>query len=235
MNCGFCFLESGNPPNMALEHACQLMGVNLGGCLQGLTNLQRTGNMHWGTTFAENPDTPWETLNVDLGYDADESILLAWGGKVNLIPFQNIEVKNAESLEECQPGTPDHWIAALKTGTQQRSAILLFTPDTAKRYKNVWGFDSIQEIQDYVWENVTWECQDWYNNYWFVTHRQRGRYEGRTDPRELGLAHLDLPDGTPIPQLDNPESVTVIVAGGTGDAWTWGFGSPRAISIDDWR
>jgi len=236
MNSGFCFLESGNPANMALEHACQLMGVNLGNCLHGLNNLERTGSTHWGTTFAENPDTPWDTLNVDLGFESDESVLLYFRSKVTLVPFQNMETKNTTSLEECQPGTPDHIVAGLSTATQQRSGIILFTPDTARWYRDKWGFDSIQEIQDYFWENVVHPAGDWYNNYWFVTHTQRGRYESREPGiRQLNPDHLDLPPDTLIPMFDSPEAITVIVAGGSGDAYTFGFGGPSAISIDKWR
>lgn len=240
MNSGFCYLESGNPANMALKHACQLMGVNLGACLHGINNLERTGSLHWGTIFAERPDTPWDTINVDLGYDADESILLFWMGKVQMVPFQQIEIMAAKSLQENQPGTPAHAVAALKASTNLccGGRMLFFTPDTAKFWKSEYGFDSIQEFQDYFYDNVTWTAGEWYSDYWFwAHHRDVGIRQREPGTRMLNPDHLDLPDDAIVPMINSPEDITVIVAGGTGDAWTWGnsFGGPRVFSIDKWR
>jgi hypothetical protein len=239
MNSGFALLNSGNPANMALEHACQIMGVNLGNALHAINNLERTGPNQWGRVFAESPNSPWDTLNVDRGFKSDESVMLFFSGKVTLVPFQNMEVKNTTSLEECQPGTPDHIVAALSSASNQRSGIILFTPDTARWYKDKWGFDSIQEIQDYFWERVVHRAGDWYTNYWYASRlpSSRARYMNRErGTRQLNPDHLDLTPDTMIPMFDSPEAVTVIVAGGTGDAYTFGFGSPRrVISIDKWR
>ena len=117
MNCGFDFWCTGNPANDTLERVCQLMGVNLGGCQHGINMLERTGNKHWGSIFAEHTDTPWDTLNVHFGFDPDESVLMSFGGKVEVIPFQNLEIMNAKDLEECQAGTPAHAVAAFEANT----------------------------------------------------------------------------------------------------------------------
>ena len=240
MNSGVDFLESGNPANMALERVAQLMGLNLGHRTNGISNIERTGNIYWGTTFAENPYTPWDTLNVHYGYDADESVLLFWSGKVTLVPFQNIEVKSTTTLEENQVGTPAHALAALKTLTNLRGAILNFTPDTAwlwaEKYPDIAG--TMESLQNYIWDNVTWRAGDLYQNYWFVTHHE----DLKILPRERGTKqlnpdHLELPDDAQVPMFDSPDDITVIVAGGTGPAWTWGgcFRKPQVLSIDKWR
>jgi len=237
MNAGFGILASNNPANKTLERACQLMGINLGGCLWGIGCLERTGSMHWGTIFAENPDTPWETLNVHHGYKPDESILLFFGMKAELVSFQNIEPLSCETLEDNQPGTPAHAIAALRTGTNQKSAILLFTPDTAKYWAKKYDFaGTMRKFQEWVWKNVTWEAGKWYKNYWFATRHLSSFYKSRgTGTMQLNADHFDIPLDTMVPMFDSPESVTIIVAGGSGDAWTWGFGRPKAILIDKWR
>ena len=265
MNSGFDLFDSGNPANMSLQRAAQLMGLNLGHRTNGVTNLQRTGCLHWGTIFAESPDTPWMPLNVmypvttepfsfvgvqqpEESYgkgDPKSSVLLSWRGKVQIIPFQNLEVKNAANLEECQAGTPAHAVAALKTPTQSYGCILMFTPDTARlwkeKYPDIAG--TMESLQNYIWDNCTWRAGDWYQNYWFVTHHHADRMISKNPPgsRMLNPDMLDLPPDTQIPMYMNPHTVTIIVAGGTGPAWTWGVTGdpagwePSVISIDKWR
>jgi hypothetical protein len=63
MNSGFCYLAPGNPANMALQRAGTMMGINLGGAVFGINVLERTGPLHWGTTFSEDETTPWKCLN----------------------------------------------------------------------------------------------------------------------------------------------------------------------------
>jgi len=241
MNSGFCFLESGNPANISLQHVCQLMGVNLGGCVHGITNLERTGSLHWGTTFAESSDTPWETMNVDLGYSADESILLSFISGGVLLPFLSIQVKNSTNLEEIQAGNPEYIVSNLQSLSKScQGAFVLFTPDTAKRWKRMWGFDSIQELQDYFWDNTTWPAGNWYENYWYASRlpSSRANIEKREPgSRMINPDMLDLPPDTLIPMLDSPEDIHIIVAGGTGDAWSYGPRSfdPGVVSIDKWR
>jgi len=234
MNAGFDFLNPGNPANTRLQRACTLMGINLGGCLQGLNCLERTGTLHWGTIFAENTDSPWEGLNENLGYKSDESVLLAWGQKVQLVPFQQIEVMPA-SGPRGDPKSPV--IASLKTLTNDTGALLVFTPDTAHVWAKEFGFKNMKQLQDYVWDNVTRRKSDWMSNYWFRVHQKAEIDRNPRDSRMLNPDYYDLPDDAQVPMFISPDAITIIVAGGSGNAWAWGgtFGKPRAISIDKWR
>ena len=242
MNSGFAFLAPGNIANESLQHACGLMGVNLGMCDFGINMLERTSGP-WGQIFAEWPNTPWDTLAQYYGYSADESVLCAWGRKVHLNPFQNIEVKNAETLEHNQPGTPDHIVAALKTLTNVYGALVNFSPDTAKLYKDKYGWDTIAEVQEYLWDRCTWPAGEWYKNYWFSTHGHARRIKERpAGEKGISTAHLDLPPDAQVPLFWEPASIAIIVAGGSGDSWTWGGSGagpgvcgPSVISIDAWR
>ena len=242
MNSGFMFLAPGNRANETIQHACGLMGFNLGYADFGITVLERTSGP-WGEIFAEHPDTPWDTLAQHYGYSADESILCAWGRKVHLNPFQNIEVQNATTLEECQAGTPDHIVTALSTLTNVYGALVNFGPDTANLYKRKYGWDTIAEIQEYLWDNCTWRAGDWYQNYWFVTHHHdRSVKERPAGEKGISTAHLGLPPDAQVPLFWEPESIAIIVAGGSGDSWTWGGSGagpgvcgPSVISIDKWR
>ncbi len=251
MNSGFCFLAPGNPANMTLRRASALIGINLGGAIFGINVLERTGPLHWGTIFAEDENSPWEGLNEHFGFDPEESILLAWEGKVQLVPFQNIEVKSAETLLENQVGTPEHAVAALKTITNTNGAILTLTPDTACYWKEEYGFDSMRDLQEYIYEHVTWKQDVWSKNYWIHKlgrGRQSGYFTGsnnrphrpadyEVDERSGTETLRGLPADADVPKLVSPKAITVIVAGGTGNAWTWGgaYGRPLAYSIDKWR
>ena len=230
MNCGFDFFCTGNPANTSLERCCQLMGANLGGCEHGINMLERTGNKHWGTIFAEHTDTPWNTLNVHYGYEPTESILLAFGAKVEVIPFQNFEVVNARDLEECQAGTPAHAVGAFESNTNANSGILILAPDTAhlwaKKYPEAATMDTLEQ---YFMDNVMLSTDIKYENYWWL--------KGNAPPEDWvpGTAGFE-------PKFASSNSITIIVAGGTGDAWSFGFGSPYGfrggggpISIDKWR
>ncbi|MFC1891269.1 hypothetical protein ACFLZT_02715, partial [Thermodesulfobacteriota bacterium] len=251
MNSGFCYLAPGNPANMSLERAGTLMGINLGGAIFGINVLERTGPLHWGTIFAEDETTPWEGLNEHFGYGPDESILLSWRGKVQLVPFQNIEVKSVASMHENMTGTPEHAVAALKTLTNTNGALLSLTPDAACYWKEEYGFETMQDIQDYMYEHVTWKQKDWARNYWIHIlgrgRRRGGAFMGTVPPRNPSDYEVDersltetlskLPGDADVPKFASPKAITVIVAGGTGTAWTWGGagGRPSAHSIDKWR
>lgn len=250
MNSGFCYLAPGNPANMALQRAGTLMGINLGGAIFGINVLERTGPLHWGTIFAEDETTPWKGLNEHFGFGPEESVLLAWHGKVQLVPFQNIEVKSSASLHDNMTGTPEHAVAALKTLTNNGGGLLSLTPDAAKYWKEKYGFETIEELQEYLYTQTTWKQEDWAKNYWIHTlgqGLQRGSYitssvqeipkDYQVDQRS-SIAELEkLPAATDVPKFDSPKAITVIVAGGTGNAWSWGgaFGRPFAYSIDKWR
>ncbi|QBH12592.1 hypothetical protein DO021_20115 [Desulfobacter hydrogenophilus] len=247
MNSGFNYLAPGNPANMSLKRAGTLMGINLAGTVFGINVLERTGPLHWGTIFAENEDTPFEGLNEQFGYGPDENILLSFSGKVQLLPFQNIEVKSGTSLHEVMTGTPEHAVAALKTLTSVNGALLTLTPDTARYWKEHYGFKTIADIQEYMYTHVTWKQADWAKNYW-IQILGRGKQETpfsdqdnpadyQLDKRSSSERLSKLPADADVPKFSSPKAITVIVAGGTGDAWSWGgaFGRPIAYSIDKWK
>jgi len=234
MNSGFGFLNPGNPANTRLQRACTLMGINLGGSKPAINNNERTGTLHWGTTFAENEDSPWPGLNEYFGYSPDESVLLAWDHKVQLVPFQQIEVLSAVGPRQ-DPIAPV--LTALGTLTNDKAAIVLFTPDTADSWAGRLGFETRQELQDYIWENVTWKKGVWMNNYWFRLFHKSKIDRNPRGSRMLNPDYYDLPDDADVPMFLSPEAITIIVAGGQGNAWAWGGADklPRVISIDKWR
>ena len=236
MNSGISYLCPGNPANMSLARAATLMGINLGGCMIGVTTIGRIGNNIWGLTFAESEDSPWEGLNVDEGFDADESVLVGWGGFVQLMPACSGNVKTPTDLLEFQNASPDHLVTALRTCTENLGAIVLFTPDTANVWKERYGFTAMQQLQDYLYDNVTWTRGELGSHYRFFALSQEAKQNPRGS-RKLNPDHLDLPDDAQVPFImRGPKTIKIIVAGGDGFAWGWGSGwLPKSTSIDKWQ
>lgn len=229
---------SGNPANMVLQRACSLMGTNLGLTTHSVNLGLRTGNVHWGTTFAENEDSPWLGLNEQWGYDADESVLVAFGGKITIVPFHQIEVVNSTAGWQTIEGSPEIVATCLKTFTnmQGKGAIITFCPDTAKVWKEKWGFETVQELQDWMWDNATWTKEEWFKNYWANAHSFKEALSNERGTRTLNPDHMDLPDDGLVPMFMSPKWIAVVVAGGSGQCFAWGpAGLPQVISIDKWR
>jgi len=240
MNQGFAFLCSGNPANMCMQRACSLMGVNLGKVEHSVTNGERMGSPYWGTTFAESVVTPWDTINVDLGYEPSESVMLAYSGPFYFEPGVGSHVALPTTLEELQSSSPEKLVENLRAYSRGNTkGMIVFSPDTAKKWKEKFGFDSIQEMQDYFWENVTWPAGDWYNEYFFVTHRHSvALSQVEHDPaiKRIDSSYLNLPPDTMVPKFSSPETIRIVVAGGAGEAFGYGYySSERILSIDKWR
>ena len=236
MNAGISYLCPGNPANMSLERACALMGINLTGCMIGATSIGRMGNQLWGKTFAESELTPGEGLNVNEGYGADESVLIGWWGNVLLVPAFTGNVRIPTNLFEFQNGTPEGLITSLRVPTQNLGSIVLFTPDTAKVWKEQYGFETMRQLQDYLYDNVTWTKDELASHYRFFALKEEAMRNPRGSRRQ-NPDHLELPDDALLPCIvRGPESIKIIVAGGDGYAWGWGTGwLPVSASIDKWR
>jgi len=236
MNSGFQMLSPGNPANSSIARACTLMGINLGGVVMGVNAIQRIGAFLWGLTFAESEDTPWESLNVDEGYEAEDSVLISFSGHIKLLGACVNEVMHATNLFELQNGSPDHLVAALIASKESRNAIVLFTPETARIWKDHYGFTSVQQLQDYLYDNVTRTRGEWGSQYWYYMTSQWAKRNPRGS-RMINPDHLDLPDDALVPIIVNgPKSIKIIVAGGEGTQWGYGgylFGS--STLIDRWR
>ena len=237
MSAGMSYLCPGNPANMTIERAATLMGINLAGCMITATSIGRMGNHLWGKIFAEKREkSPWEGLNVNEGYRADESALIGWWGNVMLVPACLGNVKSPTDLFEYQNGTPEGLVAALRVPTQNLGSIVLFTPDTAKVWKEQYGFETMRQLQDYLYDNVTWTKGELASHYRFFALKEEAMRNPRGS-RRLNPDHLELPGDALVPCIvRGPESIKIIVAGGDGYAWGWGTGwLPVSASIDKWR
>ena len=240
MNSFFCALSPvGNPANASITRAAALVGINGFGVEVGLTCPNRTGNPIWSLTFAEATDrSPWPGLNVESGYGANESVLLGGSSAVFIVPLNSGEIASPDNLDEVLVGTPEKAAISLRSARKTGNGFLMFTPSTAKVWKEDYGFETIRELQEWLWEHTTWSKRDWANNYWLwrdplfmekMQARERGTMQFNPD-------HLDLPDDGQVPVfLDGPEQITIIVSGGDGQGWGFGGWRMKNTSIDDWR
>ena len=137
------------------------MGINLGGCIMGVTTIGHIGALIWGLIFAESDSTPWEGLNEYEGYEANDSVLISFGGPIKLLGGCVNEVMPQANLFELQNGSPDHLVDALKASNEARSAMVIFTPDTAKIWKEQYGFNSVQAASGLP-------VRQYYSNPWCV-------------------------------------------------------------------
>ena len=234
MNSWFCMWAPGNPANTSLSRCATLMGINLGGLEMGLTNPNRTGNNIWSLIYAEATDkSPWIGLNEDRGFGADQSVLVPMGS--TLMPYNrgamNYPVK---SLKELQVSTPQIVVDSLKSNTHSSSGMVQFCPQTAWIWHDEYGFETMQELKDYLWDNVTWTVGMWKEDYWVygVYDKIKDRPRGE---RIVSLDHWEMPDDAIIPLFTSPDSISIVVAGGDGDCWSWGGGGSGGYLIDKWR
>ena len=234
MNSGGQFLCPGNPANMRLGRAATLIGLNLAGAEPGVRNMERCGNNIFGTTFAENEDSPWEGLNVTEGFDARESALTMLIA-TKLLPFCFGTLTPPKTGGGGQRPSLDYLVATLKHTGMDKGTFLIFTPEYARVFAEREGFNTAMELQDYLWENINHTRGEWGSSYGFYSMGSVAAHNPRGS-RMLNPDHLDLPDDAPVPRFINPQHVKIIVAGGEGSGWVWGgFLEYFTTSIDKWR
>ncbi|GAH47746.1 unnamed protein product, partial [marine sediment metagenome] len=239
MNAGIELLAPGNPANSSISRACALMTINLTATEVGIDSIGRIGTPLWGLTWAESEDSPWMGLNEDEGFGANESVLIRLAGHVNLVPpCTSGMVMTPTDLFVFQNSSPEALAAALTTPTENLGSIIFFTPSTAKNWKEIYGFETMQQLQDYLYDNVTREKGEFTSHYRiYAMSQEAGRNERGS--RMFNPDHLDLPDDAQMPFIfRGPESIKIVVAGGAGDAWGWGtyfYKDPKSTSIDKWR
>lgn len=243
MNSEGQFLCPGNPANTSLGRAASLIGLNLAGAEPGVGNMERCGTTIWGTTFAENENSPWEGLNVLEGFDTKESVLVM-PITTKLLPCCFGDLAHPETAGGrdqrpkgggAQVPTLDSLIATLKHCVTEKGVFVVFTPECAHIFAEREGFNTAKELQDYLWENVNRTRGEWGAEYSFYTTGNIAKQNPRGS-RMLNPDHLDLPEEAPVPRFMSAKNVKIMVAGGEGSGWVWGgFLEYFTTSIDKWR
>jgi len=201
----------------------------------GVGNMETWGNAMWGTTFAESIDSPWEPMNVVEGFDASESTLfMIFSPK--LISVCGGDMMTIKALRDQMVARPESIVYSLKHAGDDRGAVVMFTPAGAKAFSKRYGFSSAQQLQDYLWDNVTRTRGDWESDYFFYSTGGIAKKNPRGS-RMLNPDYLDLTDDALVPRFMSPNNIKITVAGeGEWPGWGWvGFMTYFVTSIDKWR
>ena len=246
MNSGVALMTPGNPANMSISRFTSLALKNLAGVTPGVENISAYGTVFTGTTIAESWDSPWEGLNVRMGFSAKESIIIQLAAKIAILGNGAGEVTLASQKAEA----PEQLVSTMKSflpvgGGDGR--IIIVNPEVARHWKEKYGWDTMAKLQDFLWDNVTWPRKNYDLSYWWGTRKPfkdlvASLGSGRGS-RMLNPDHVDMPPDAPVPINPSPEHFIVVVAGGGAPnynefqpAFAWGtYGYYTVLPIAQWR
>jgi hypothetical protein len=253
MNFGCGMFEPGNPANATIGRAYQLMAINLGGAIPGVTRMASQGNPFntGGTCCAENVDglpPAWKGLNEEYGYKKDESVVMVmFGSTIRSAEFapgvyralqksghggiaRFLDVKGV-------PG-PHNWLEYITRNLwagREGAVTLIMVPEMAQHLYE-YGFKSKEEVYEWLWKKSFEPLKDF-------------RLRGAADFRTNGWMGIEKMSGKHWKELDDDYMVPVggdapfenclIIAGGQEEACLILSGrsvaSSSVHSIDAWR
>ena len=254
INCEQGMFDPGNPANMPIGRAYQLMALNLGGAMVGVNRLNNFGSPFnsGGTLFAENMDAlppGWKGLNEEYGFKKDESIVMVITGgsllKTGSFPSggyralqksghggiaRRLGVKGVPGphnlLEYVAPGL---WV-----GHEGGYTIIMIPVIAHDLYE--YGFKTKDEIYQWLWKQSFEPLKDYKlragpdlsTNGWMGIERTSGKH------------WKELPDDYMVPVGgNNPTDNCIIVAGGPSEHILLLNGrrglTSSVYSVDAWR
>ena len=229
INSGIGALGPFSQANAVIGRAWTILSMNLsGGGRIGETYMGSQGNNfnYNNLTFAENEEQlpeGWNPLHVQKGYKAGESVVSIFNG-------WGITHADQSMGKDFHPQIP-RWLQFISPWSP---AILLLDPTIIKQLKNSEGFNSKEQLIEWIYNNTTVKVGDFWDNYYSV---QNFTLPGALKGVEPYASWLKLPRDADIPQFTRPERITVISVGGeTNLFWQAGdFGYLSSASVDDWR
>jgi len=255
MNCGTSMLNPGNPANAAIGRAYQLMAINLGGAISGVSRMSSIGspfNMG-GVCFAENIDglpPGWKGLNEEHGFKKDESVVMARiteggieGAQFSPGGYRAFQKSGhggiARRLDVKGIPGPHNWLEYLVPGlwaNREGTRTFIMVPEMAQHLYEI-GFKSKEEVCEWIWkksfiplkEHKNYSWPDLTTDGWMGIEKTSGKH------------WKELPDDYMVPAAgDKPSDNCIIVGGGEEEVCleisagpAGGFSSVN--SIDAWR
>jgi len=229
MNSGIGALGPFNHANAVIGRTWTLMSLNLGAS-------GKPGEIYMGTIgnnlnynnlcMAENEEElpkGWDPLHVQKGFKPNESVVSAFMGWGVTHPDQSF-------------GKPFHeqipfW---LKFVSPFSSTTLLLDPSINKQLKNNEGFDSKEQLSEWIQKNTMITVGAWKNDFYAV---QNFILPYASQGREPMATWIKMPDDALIPQFRNVSDINILsVGGGTNYFWqATDFGYGGSASVDKWR
>ncbi len=250
MNTGCGLLNSGNPANVTIGRAYDLMAINLGGAVPGITRMasQGTSINRGGTCFAEDVNglpIGWSGLNEEHGYKKDESIVMVMSASA--IRGQGFPPGTHRAFQKSGHGGmarglgvkgipgPHNWLAYLLpiiTPYAETGRTFLMIPELAHRLYE-YGFKDKQDVYEWFWKATFEPVKDFRmrsgpdltTNGWMGIEKTSGKH------------WKELPDDYIVPTKgDEPFANCIIVGGGEEEHCEIIDGGRGTVySIDAWR
>ena len=229
MNSGIGSLGPFNHANAVIGRAWTLMSINLdaGGRI-GETYMGSQGNNYNynNLCMAENEEAlpeGWNPLHVQKGYKAADSVVSTFMGWGFTHPDQSMG-------KDFAPQIP-FW---LKFVSPFSSTTLLLDPTIIQQLKNNEGFDSKEQLIEYIQKNTTVSVEDWMDDFYAVQNFILPNGRRGMDPF---ATWMKLPKDRMIPQFSSTSKINILSLGGeTNLFWQAGdFGYMKSASVDDWR
>ena len=229
MNSGIGALGPFNHANAVIGRTWTLISLNLGASgkpgeiyMGSLGNNLNYNNLCMAENEEELPKG-WEPLHVQKGFKPNESVVSAFMGWGITHPDQSF-------------GKPFHeqipfW---LKFVSPFSSATLLLDPTIIKQLKENEGFNSQEQLSDWIQKNTLITVGAWKNDFYAV---QNFILPYASQDREPMATWMKMPDDALIPQFRSASGITILsVGGGTNYFWqATDFGYGSSASVDKWR
>jgi len=229
MNSGIGAMGPFNHANAVIGRAWTILSINLSASGKaGETYMGSQGNNlnYNNLCFAENEEElpkGWKPLHVQKGFKPEEStisVFLGWG---ITHPDQSFE-------KAFHPQIP-FW---LKFVSPFSSTTLLLDPNITHQLKNSEGFDSKEQLIDWIHKNTKVKVEDWLDDFYAVQNFVHPMGEMGQEPI---ASWMKLPKDDYIPQFSTPSRINIInIGGGTNLFWqATDFGYMSSVSVDEWR
>ena len=229
MNSGIGALGPFNRANSVIGRAWTLMSMNLSGSGKiGETYMGSQGNNYNynNLLFPENEDElpdGWKSLAVQQGYKKDESVVsifTGWG-------FIHADQSFSKDFHSQIP----HWLQFISPFS---SATLLLDPTIITQLKEDEGFDSKEQLSEWIYNHTQLPAKEWREDYYSVQNFVLPVGRKGVEPY---ASWMKLPDDAMVPRISRPSRIYIISVGGeTNLFWQPGdFGLTTSVSIDKWR
>ncbi len=229
MNAGIGALGPFNHANSVIGRTWTIMSMNLSGSGKiGETYMGSQGNNYNYNNLCmpENEEElppGWNPFHVQKGYKPQDSVVSTFNGWSFTHPDQSFGkpfyVQIPFWLQFISPFSP---------------VTLLLDPTIIKQLKEREGFDSKEQLINWIYNNTSVTVGEFLDNYYSVQNFI-------LPTARLGVgpfaSRIKLPRDARIPQFASPEVINILcVGGGTNLFWQAGdFGYISSASVDKWR
>jgi hypothetical protein len=224
MNSGMGLLGYGFRANATIGRAVQLVTMNMGQTWPDVNDMAGTGRVNSYTfwTFAEDPESPWESYAVEKGHKPEDSVVMT-----TVVPAGAMHLIGGGAVAPwTEQGILDGIIRQISTlrGTSiiwTATWTVVMHPECARLLKEK-GM-SKKDVQRYLWEQsrVPYERVDKATLKAINECLEAGEFI----PEAAAVIREALKPGGKVPVVQTPDYIDIIVAGGTA-GYTWVFGGP---------